>query len=45
MCSIIEDGDGMECASQRYICRVFYFTSLRLSREVFDEVYDRWTYY
>lgn len=26
--------DGIECARQRYICRAFYLTSLRLSREV-----------
>lgn len=29
----MEVGDEMECARQKYICRVFHFTSLRLSKE------------
>lgn len=35
----------MECARQRYICRAFHFTGLRLSREELDWVYDRWLFY
>ena len=38
VCYINTGGDGMECARQRYICRVFHFTSQRLCREVYDRV-------
>ena len=28
LCGITEDGDEIECARQRYIYRVFHFTSI-----------------
>ena len=45
MCCINDEGDGMECARQRYICRAFHFTGQRLCREVHDRVSNRRPYY
>jgi hypothetical protein len=34
----ITDRDEIERARQRYICRPFHFTNLRMSKEVLDQV-------
>jgi hypothetical protein len=38
MCCINIEGDGMECARQRYNLGHFHFTGQRLCREVHDRV-------
>jgi hypothetical protein len=37
MCCIDIEGDGMECARQRYICRTFHFTGHRYIEKFMTE--------